>query len=160
MTDTDSIGFTFKSKNPDLIFKKLAHHFDFSNLPVDHVLYSIENKGVLGKFKLETGGKKVLALCCVKSKVYSLLFEDSCVKKLKGVQRDYVLNKLTFDDYVNCVKNGEKRFALYKTIISREHELFTVQQCKLALECTDHKRFMLPDRINTLAFGNYRISSL
>jgi len=159
-TDTDSMLFTFKSKNPNSIFKRLAHHFDFSNLDKTHELYSTENKGVLGKFKMETQGKKVLALCCVKSKVYSLLFEDSCVKKLKGIQKDYVLNKLTFDDYVNCVKYSETRFALFRTIVSREHELYTVQQCKLALECTDHKRFTMPDRINTLAFGNYRILSM
>lgn len=160
-TDTDSALFSFKSKDPDSIFKKLSQHFDFSNLDPAHPLFSNENKGVLGKFKLETKGKRVLAACCVKSKVYSLLFEDSsCIKKLKGVQKDYVLNKISFSDYVDCVKNSTTRFALFKSIISREHELFTVQKCKLALECTDHKRFLLPDRINTLAFGNYKINNL
>lgn len=154
-TDTDSILYSFKSNNPNSIYKRLAEHYDFSNLSPDHELYCTKNKGVLGKFKLESGGKKILAACCVKSKCYSLLFENSCVNKLKGVQKDYVLKKLTFDDYVRCVKYNEMRFALYKTIISREHNLYTVQQCKLGLESTDYKRHILPGRIFTLAHSHY-----
>ena len=39
--------------------KGLAEHFDFSNYPTTHRLYSIENKAVLGKFKDETAGEPI-----------------------------------------------------------------------------------------------------
>lgn len=158
-TDTDSFNFSYKSDNPIEIFKKLAPYFDYSNLDESHALYSTENKGVLGKFKLESEGNKIKAVVSVKSKVYCILYENSCLKKLKGIQRNYVLNKVTFNDYLNCVKNDETRFALYKSIICREFQLYTVQQSKLALSNLDYKRHLLPCRNFTLPHSHYAIKS-
>jgi hypothetical protein len=120
-------------------------------------LYDISNKKVLGKFKFENAYKKIIAICCVKSKVYSMLYEHFCINKLKGVQKNFVQKHLTFKDYMNCVLNNGKTFAIYLSIISKEHQLLTVQKCKVALECTDFKRHILPNRINTLAHYNYRL---
>jgi hypothetical protein len=155
--DTDSFNFSHESDNYLEQFEQLRDTLDLSNLNPSHPLYDLKNKKVLGKFKCENGDKKIVAVCCVKSKVYSLLFEDSCMNKLKGVQKNFVKNYLSFEDYRKCVLNNEKKFAIYKGIISREHNLYTVQQCKLALESTDLKRHILPNRINTLAHYNYRL---
>jgi hypothetical protein len=155
--DTDSYCFSHESDNYLIEFEKLKDTLDLSNLDPSNPLYDISNKKVLGKFKFENADKKIVAVCCVKSKVYSLLFEDSCMNKLKGVQKKFVKKNISFDDYKKCVLENEKKFAIYKSIISREHTLFTVQQCKLALECTDFKRHILPDRIHTLAHYNYRL---
>jgi len=55
------------------------------------------------------------------------------------------------------VLNKTKRFATFKNILCKDHQLYTVQQSKLALECTDYKRHILPDGINTLAHGHFRL---
>lgn len=160
MMDTDAFIFSYDTLDYKVEYEKLKDILDFSNLDPSNPLYDVTNKKVLGKFKCENGDKKIMAVCCVKSKVYSLLFEDKCMNRLKGVQKNFVKNNISFDDYKKCVLNNEKRFAVYKSIISREHNLFTVQQCKLALECTDLKRHVLPDRINTLAHFNYKLRAV
>jgi hypothetical protein len=155
--DTDS--FLFVCTSPDYL-KRLAtivDHLDCSGLEPSHPLYSNINKKVLGKLKFESDGRKILAACCIKSKVYALLFENDCLKKLKGIQRSFVKKELTFEDYKRCVFDSVKRFAIYKAILSREHVLFTATQRKMALECTDCKRFILSDRISTLAYGHYKL---
>ena len=49
--------------------KGLAEHFDFSNYPTTHPLYSIENKAVLGKFKDETAGEPIEEFIGLRSKM-------------------------------------------------------------------------------------------
>ena len=155
--DTDAYLFVVNCPNFFEKIKSISEHFDLSNLDPEHQLFSNENRKVLGKLKFETSGKKVLAVCCLKSKCYSILMEDSCIKKLKGIQKDYVKDKITFEDYKQCVLNKTKRFATFKNILCKDHQLYTVQQSKLALECTDYKRHILPDGINTLAHGHFRL---
>jgi DNA polymerase type B, organellar and viral len=159
LTAMDTDSFLFVCTSPDYMrrLSTITDHLDCSGLDPSHPLYSTKNKKVLGKLKFESDGRKIIAACCVKSKVYSLLFEDDCLKKLKGVQKNFVKKELTFQDYKNCVFDSVKRFALYKAIVSKEHVLFTTTQRKLALECTDCKRFILDDRINTLAYGHYKL---
>lgn len=160
LSSMDTDGFLVVCTAPDYL-KRLAtitDHLDCSGLDPSHPLFSTKNKKVLGKLKFESNGRKILALCCVKSKVYSLLFEDDCIKKLKGVQKSFVKNTLTFQDFKDCVLDGTTRFAKYRAIVCKEHVMYTVNQTKLALECTDYKRFILPDRINTLAFAHYRLT--
>jgi hypothetical protein len=156
--DTDNYIYCYDTNNYIADLYSLREHFDFSNLDSSHVLYNNDNKRVLGKLKLESSGKRVLAACCLKSKVYSILFDDGSVNKLKGIQKYYAKNVLTFDDYKACVLNKTVRFALYKSIVCKEHNVYTATQSKLALECTDYKRHLLPDGINTLAHHHYRIA--
>ena len=40
---------------------------------------------------------------------------------------------------------------------SEKHEIFGVKVNKIALSANDDKRFILPDRIHTLAWGHYKI---
>jgi DNA polymerase type B, organellar and viral len=156
--DTDSILYVCTASDHLQRLASISDYLDCSSLDPSHPLFSTKNKKVLGKMKFETNGRKLVAVCSVKSKVYALLFEDDCVKKLKGVQRHFVKNCLTFQDYKDCVLDGVKRFAMYKAIVSREHVLYTIKQSKLALECTDFKRFILPDRVHTLAYAHYKLS--
>jgi hypothetical protein len=43
------------------------------------------------------------------------------------------------------------------SIRSFKHEVRTIRAMKLVLNRADDKRYILPDRINTLAHGHYRI---
>jgi hypothetical protein len=140
------------------ILRSISHIFDFSNLKRTHKLFDDKNRRVLGLLKMECGGERIVESCCVKSKVYSLRFESSRdLNKCKGVNKHFVRNKLTFDDFKNCVFKDEKRFALYKSIISQEHNIYTTQVSKQALDNIDLKRHLLPDKINTLGHYHYKI---
>ena len=52
--DCDSFVLSLKTENVNNDLKKLKDMFDFSNLDENHELFSIKNKRVPGKFKLET----------------------------------------------------------------------------------------------------------
>ena len=45
---------SMKTQNSNEDLKNLEDIFDFSNLDRDHELFSINNKKVIGKFKMET----------------------------------------------------------------------------------------------------------
>lgn len=158
--DTDSYCFSHQSDDYVAQFQRLKEYMDFSNLDPSNPLYDVTNKKVLGKFKCENADKKILAVCCPRSKVYSILYENDCMNKLKGVQKNFVKRHLSFQDYKNCVIDGVQKYATYKSIISKEHNLYTVQQCKLALDNFDCKRHILPGGINSLAHFHYKIKDL
>ena len=52
--DTDSFVLSLNTKNIIQDLHNMKEYFDFSNLNKDHELFSIVNKKVLGKFKIET----------------------------------------------------------------------------------------------------------
>jgi hypothetical protein len=157
LTDTDS--FIFSINTPTLVEDMLSikEHFDFSNLPKDHALYSTENAKVFGKFKDESNGERILAFCSPRTKSYSLLYENAEMNKLKGIAKNFVKKYLHHEDYKKCVLEKQKLYATYKTIQSKNHNLYTVEINKLALEATDLKRVILADGINTLAYGHYAL---
>ena len=43
------------------------------------------------------------------------------------------------------------------TFRSRKHEIFTEEINKVALSADDDKRIILPDKVNTLAYGHYAL---
>ena len=60
------------------------------------------------------------------------------------------------DEYKRALNNE----TIYKTmynIQSDNHQLYTKEINKIALNGDDDKRHILPDRIQTLALGHYRI---
>ena len=65
--DTDAFVLSIDSNNVINDLKNLEDIFDFSNLDKDHELYSIKNKKVVGKFKIETP-KVVLRRFCLSKK--------------------------------------------------------------------------------------------
>ena len=67
---------------------KYKELFDISNLPLSSKFYWSNNKKVLGKMKDECGGKLILKLAGLKSKMYSILDESNNEKiKSKGHDR-------------------------------------------------------------------------
>ena len=51
---TDGRILSMKTQNNKKGFKNLEEIFDFSNLDENHELFSIKNKTIFGKFKIET----------------------------------------------------------------------------------------------------------
>ena len=59
-TDTDSLCYQVFTKDLYKDMHKLRHHFDTSDYPTNHFLYSHENAKVLGKLKDECDGQAQL----------------------------------------------------------------------------------------------------
>ena len=105
--DPDSFisGVTFSENIKDL--QNFNDLFDFSNLKKNHELYSIKNKKVVGKFKIETP-KNVFEdeLICLISKAYAFICGSDNKTKLKGTSKSQSKN-IQFVEYYNCLFGGE-----------------------------------------------------
>lgn len=158
MVDTDSIALRCKTNDMYRELIPIKQHFDFSNLPKTHFLYSLENCKRFLYFKDECEGKRIIKMATPRTKCYSILFEDDTyVNKLKGVQKAFVRNKILFENYRACVMEGQSMMANFNSIISREHNLYTVNINKSALSLGDSKRVTLKNRVDTLAWGHFRL---
>lgn len=76
--------------------------------------------------------------------------EKSCHKKSKGIKYYVVKQKITFDDYLNCLKNNSVMYQTQNCIQTRKHEIFSVEQRKMALSAFDDKRF-IPENISCIS---------
>ena len=183
-TDTDSLAYLIET---DDIYKDMIEErdrYDFSDYPDNHPCFSNlpmreiqqikqQNKKVLGKFKDELNGFSINEWVGVRAKVYSFTIHrdqendfleykkikgDICTKKLKGVKRSIVKNKITHEHYKQCVLENKSKSATFISFRSFQHQLYTIKQTKTALVNFDDKRFMLPGGVETLAHGHYRIN--
>lgn len=159
-TDTDSFIYDLKC---DDVFKEIIkpnlNFFDTSDYPVDNV-YNISrvNKKVLGLMKDEVNGSIITHFVGLRSKMYTFKIQGGRVsKRAKGIKYDLVKNKLTFRDYFDCLKGGIQSRVTQRTIRSYSHNIFSIEQTKIALSPHDDKRHLLPNSFDTLPFGHYKI---
>ena len=120
----------------DSYFKEHSDHFDFSDYPKNHLLYSVHNKKVPGKFKDELNGKCMTEFISLAPKVYAFKVygeeEEEC-KKVKGVLKSIVAYELTFNSYFNCLMNDETIVKNQFIFNVKSHKIRTIRQKKLAL---------------------------
>jgi hypothetical protein len=159
-TDTDSLIYYVHTED---IYRDMNENitlFDTSDYPKNNIFgIPLVNKKVLGKMKDECCGKILSEFVGLRSKMYSYKTENAdTIKKLKGVKKASIEKKITFDDYKNCLFEDENLFITMNLIRSRKHEIYSIHQNKLALSSKDEKRHVLENKINTLAFGHYKIS--
>jgi len=70
-----------------------------------------------------------------------------------------VQRTIQFDDYKRCLDEYSVESQEQRTIVSRAHRVYTIQQCKLALGPFDDKRYLEPDsKVETLPWGHYQSS--
>lgn len=132
-----------------------ANNFDTSDYPSNHMCFSVNNKKVLGKFKDESNGIPILEFIGLRPKLYTFKFGDEVVKKCKGISRSVVDKEISFNNFKESLFNNSldlsSSYRTAYTISSFKHVPFTVKQTKLALSSCDNKRFILPDKVHTLA---------
>lgn len=172
-TDTDS--FILEVKTKDVYADIRDDHddmFDTSGYASDNP-YQIQRKNnkVPGKFSDELNGKIINEFVGLRSKCYALRTKivnnndneekkKSVVKRAKGVKHSTLENRITFDDYYDCIKNNCTKLSEQYSIRSKKHELYTIAMQKVALNPFDDKRYIIkPDGIDTLAWGHYKIDS-
>ena len=178
-TDTDSLAYEIESEDfyRD-ISSDVQAKFDTSNFSENHpsgILVGA-NKKVVGMFKDEAGGKIIEEFVGLRAKLYSYkMFESEeekkerkkevkkCkkeVKKCKGMKEGVVENKITFDDYKTCLFSGEKQYRQMNVFRTQKHEIFTEEVNKVALSADDDKRIILPNKVNTLAYGHFLVPQI
>ncbi|KAJ8953853.1 hypothetical protein NQ318_006704 [Aromia moschata] len=114
----------------------------------------------------ENNGKIMTHFIGLRSKQYTYRVEEGkTVKKAKGVKSNVVKNKINFEDYLDCItkfieNKPQEEFLLHKTqrcIQSKLHDVYSVEQTKIALNPVDDKRCILPGVHDTLPWGHYSI---
>ena len=62
------------------------------------------------------------------------------------------MNKLTkFNDYKNCLLNGEVVLKSQKSFKSKGHDIYTENTNRIALSSNDNKRLIASDKITNLS---------
>lgn len=96
-------------------------------------------------------------------KLYSFRVSNTVVKKCKGIARSVVDKEITFKNFKDCLFHNSldlsENYRTAYSIRSFKHVPFTIKQAKLALSSCDNKRFILADKIHTLAWGHVDIDS-
>ena len=163
-TDTDSL--TYEIQTDDLYDDMLQSldFFDTSDYPSDHFLHSVKNKKVLGKFKDECNGNPVQEFVGLRSKMYSMWYEENGLikekKTAKGVTKSVTKKKLKHHRYKECLLRRKILMSQMNQIRSKDHQLRTIYMNKIGLSPFDDKRYILANGCDTLAHGHYRISEL
>lgn len=157
--DTDSFIYHIKTENLHYDMLGMIDYLDTSDFPTNHLCYSVKNKIVLGKFKDEMNDKIITKFIALRAKMYSITtVGGSKIKKIKGISRNVVKRDISFRDYYDCLVNNRIRRALMTTIVSKRHNITTMESSKIALSPFDDKRSILADGITTLAYGHYKIA--
>lgn len=161
-TDTDSFILEVETDCFYSDMKADLSKFDTSDFAPDNRFdMPLVNKKVPGLFKDELNGEILTEFVGLRSKMYCVRADRiEKMKKAKGVKK-YVLKKsLTFDDYVNCIKNNCSIVRNQNTFRSKKHNVFSVTTTKVALSPLDNKRHVTCDNITTLPWGHYKVPSL
>lgn len=155
-TDTDSLIYEiFCNDIYEEIIKPHIHKFDTSNYsPNNPYDIPLVNKKVPGLMKDEAGGLLMSFFVGLRSKMYTFLInEEKCTKKAKGIKYSVVRNKISFQDYVDCLRDYTEKVVTQRTIQSFAHNVFSMEQNKVALSPYDDKRQLIPNSTDTLPWG-------
>lgn len=164
--DTDAFLFHVHTHNFYDDMRQHSELFDTSDYPYPNV-YNIErkNKKVPGLFKDELNGVVINEFVGLRAKCYAIRSLDikkpEKIKKSKGIKKCVVKNKIKFDHYIKCLKSLKTISEKQKTIRSISHNVYSIEQEKVALNPLDDKRYLIkPNRIETLSWGHYAINIL
>ena len=153
--DTDS--FIMNIKTEDFykdIANDVAKRFDTSNYEVDRPLPTGKNKKVIGLMKDELGGRVITEFVALRPKTYSYLTHDCKEdKKAKGTKEFVIKRMIKFNDYKNCLLNGEVVLKSQQRFKSKGHDVYTENINKIALSSNDDKRLIALDKITSYPYG-------
>ena len=152
-TDTDSLCYEIRTNN---IYKDMNNNkelFDLSDI-TNKKYHDNTNKKVIGKFKLEYPNNLIEEFIGLRSKMYSLKFNDGKeVKRAKGIVRSVCVKELTHDKYSKILQVGTQMHSTMNVIRSQKHKMYTMTMNKISLSPYDDKRYILNDGIQSYAYG-------
>ena len=156
-TDTDSLCVSVETEDVYKDMLEIQNELDCSDYPTDHPLHCKKNKKVVGKFKDEMSGKLVHEFVGLRSKMYSILWSGGTVKTCKGINK--CVNKMVLKHGMckECLMNVQLRKDNQTRIGSEGHQLFTSNSNKVSFSPFDDKRYVMEDKVHTLAYDHYKI---
>lgn len=164
-TDTDSFILEIKTHDvyADIRNEPDINEFDTWAYPEGNDFgIKRHNNKVVGKFKDELEGEIATEVVGLRSKCYALrtLGGIDKMKKAKGVKKNVLEKKVSFDDYYKCIRENCIEMRKQFSIRSKSHDVYTISMEKIALNPFDDKRYIIkPDCIDTLAWGHHRLDS-
>ncbi|GFT86122.1 uncharacterized protein NPIL_131301 [Nephila pilipes] len=160
-TDTDSFIYEIKTDDFYSDMKDDLNLYDTSDYDKNNVYnLPLVNKKVIGKMKDENEGNIMTEYVGLKSKMYAYKTNNKIEKRLKGIKKQTLKNKITFEDYKDCLLNQKLKYVDMNLIRSKFHSIQSIKQNKLALSYKDDKRFVNGDGITTLAHGHWSLMHL
>ena len=149
-TDTDSLCYEIETED----FAKMFQLTSKKNLTLQISHQTILRAFVPGMFKDEAGGEIIEEFVGLRTKLYAIKkFDGEEEKKCKGVKRNVIKNKISFNDCKDVLFSGKEMLKTMNVIRSRQHNLSTEQENKVALSANDDKRVIRADKVQTLAHG-------
>jgi uncharacterized C2H2 Zn-finger protein len=158
--DTDSFVYHIKGSDFYKDMSRHLEHYDTSDYPPNHFCHSNSNKKVLGKFKDEANSVPVRSFVGLRAKMYAMKYGDKVLKRAKGVKRYALAKKISYNDYVRCLKENSTQHTSFRMIRSNQHNIYTVEMNKVSLAAHDDKRFIMPNNIDTLPHGHFQIPQI
>lgn len=138
--DTDSYYLHVECNNIQSVLKSIEDTLDSSNYPKDHPLYSLKNKSKLLCVKDELAGRVVQEAYFLKSKCYSIKFDDTVKSKLKGVSKVAVVKRITIDQYRAAIQKDDDCIYVHQmSIQNKQFTLYTTKSNRIALNSFDDK---------------------
>ena len=160
MTDTDSLVYYIETSDVYADTMADADAYDMSEYPPNHLAFTTTNKKVLGKMKDEYNGRIVKKFVGLRPKLYSILESDGTEKKkAKGINK-CTTAKMRHISYLQALFEESIERVTIRQIRSSNHDLFSTEQVKVGLSPYDDKRYVLNDKLSTLAYGHYTISKI
>lgn len=161
--DTDSFIYSLKKKDfyTEITETEINERFDTSEYPEGNQ-FNIKptNKKVLGMMKDENFGNIMKEFVGLRPKMYAISVQHSKeIKKSKGVKKS-VLSTYNLETFRDCLLNNKVYSGDMMTFRSIKHNIYTNKQHKITLSYRDDKRKIMPDGINTYAWGHYKIPSI
>jgi len=91
----------------------------------------------------------------LKSKMYSyLLNNDQGGKTAKGIKKNVIRNVIKHEDYKNTLFNKTNMLHEMILIRSEYQQIYSIEINKKSLSCFDDKRYILPNEIDSCAYGD------
>ena len=91
--------------------------------------------------------------------VFTKEFSEGSMRTCKGISKSVNKLVLKHDIYKKCLMDVELRKDKVQRIGSDAHQLYTYDTNKVSLCSFDDKRYVLDDKISTLAYGHYNIKN-
>ena len=154
-TYTDSLVMNIKTKD---FYKDIAQDveetFDTSNYGVDRPLPKGKNKKVIGLMKDELGGVIITEFVALRPKTYSYMTDEFIeMKKAKGREKCVIKKMLKFEDYKKYLFDNKPMLKSQQRFKSNNHEVYTENINKIALNSNNDKRIVASDRITSYPYG-------
>ncbi|CAB0042387.1 unnamed protein product, partial [Trichogramma brassicae] len=159
-TDTDSLVYEIRGQNVYEVMKDKdnINEFDTFDYEKDNPFgmpLLQENSKKIGLMKDKLSGKILRRFCGLRSKMYNVEIQNGgFIKKIKGIKSSVVKNTITFDDYLQCLRENTIISREQHNIRSRLHVLRSEKEKKIALSPHDDKRYLVPGTTDTLPWGH------